>query len=172
MRLSPLIFLTLWICGCATNPPASSQSKLALINAIPKMRHEALLLCAEGPSGDTTPERFEKQRQYIEALRDILKKLNATYYPDDEPIKGLDDAIELHAIELARLDAPNMWSRHGSGYEASIISHTIELYENLITNASGGICFQLGKEGISISYDKWLSNWKKAASPAKPHNKT
>jgi len=131
------------------------------------MRHEALLLCAEGHGGDSNPERFEKQGHYIEALRDILKKLNTTYYPDDEPIVGLDDAIELHADELARLEFPDVSIRGASAYEASILAHTIELYENMITTAASGIGSQLEQEGTPFSYKAWKARWKNAGKPVR-----
>ncbi len=181
MRLTSLILLSLCLCGCAhhptgtraTNSLSPPQAKLELLNALPKIRHAALLLAAESLSGDTTPERFEKQRQYIETLQGILKKLDTAYYPDDEPLKGLDDAIELHANELARLEFPDDFLRGASAYEASILMHTIELYENMITTAASGICVQLGEEGTPISYKTWKSQWEKAGKPTAmaPHPK-
>jgi hypothetical protein len=128
------------------------------------MRHEALLLCVEKVGGDSTPERFEKQRQYIESLKQILKKIYGAYYWWDDYPKDLEATVDDQAITLAMLEIPaRRGLRSGSSYEAAINRHIIQIYEEMIVTAASGICGYLNEDGITISYEAWKSSWDNAA---------
>ena len=127
---------------------------------IPKMRHDALTRCAQRVSGDTTAERLEKQEKYIEALKQMLKKLQEEYYYWDDNPNDLIKTADEHSIHLAMLGSPAyMGVRSGSGYEGEVYRQTIKTYEDMIVTAAHGICDVLTNFHMTISYDKWKSEW-------------
>jgi len=174
--------------GCArlrepnATTPTLSEAKVAalfsrkpdpyVLQSIPKMRHEALALCAEGAGGDSTPEIFEKQERYIDSLKQMLKKLQVEYYYWDDNPDDLMRAADEHALHLAMLRAPAYNGvRSGSFYEGEINRQTIQVYEDMIVTAAQGICAVFTNYGVTLSYEAWKVSWDEAAKTAtRPNN--
>jgi hypothetical protein len=140
-----------------------------VLEAIPQMRHEALVRCAEREGGDTTPERFEKQQHYIKSLAQLLRKLYDAYYWWDEYPKDLEATVNQQARYLAMLEVPARGGLRGEAYEAAIYRHTIRIYEDMIVTAARGICNYLTEDGVAVSYEAWKSSWDDAAKVQEPN---
>lgn len=179
MRLILVALVVGTLTGCAPFPhPHENVADLferkaepAVLEAIPQMRHDTLVLCAERVGGDTTPERIKKQRQYAESLRQMLMKLYAAYYWWDAYPNELEEAVDQQATRLAMLECPARGGlRSGSGYEGAICRQTIGIYEDMIMTAAQGICGYLTEDGVAVSYEAWKASWDNAAKVDQPSN--
>jgi hypothetical protein len=187
LRYIALVLSVGCLSGCAhlhesnTTTSALSEAEVAalfqkkpdprvLLN-IPKMRHEALVLCVE-TDRDGTPEIFEKQQRYIDSLKQMLKKLQDEYFYWDDNPNDLTKIADEQAIHLAMLESPAYNGiRGGSGYEGAIYDQSIRIYENMIVTAAHGICGLLTNYGVTLSYEAWKVSWDDAAKMETRSNK-
>lgn len=162
MRLRILIFLFGFVMAVASDG-ARVELDARVLASIPARRHAVLLKLAI-TGRDSSPEIGEKKKQYVAAMKALIRELRAAYYWHSEFPTDLEVTMEKRAVYLAGLLYPASPTTGASRYGDIVQSYTVRLYEEEVVTIAYAVTERFGEADVVIVRGEAqpFASWKKA----------